>query len=499
MHLLNLAVDSPAPALDLLRQSGDATLAEFLESMGHATTQAPQGRDDLWRVIEDQATLHYGAEVAREAVAELRLDPTVPTSNHFGIDTFADSVQGTLLFGLRRRPDGGPKRTVVVLGCSSVSLDNLTYPMGLLLYDPRDGRVPQRLPLFPNRFRRWTVGSAPPIEEASLVRARDRLRAMPLGEFAKQAAARTLEEDIPAALALPTYGRQATRINTRLWSRMSTGSAMPTLVQLELESVCAALVREDLGDPSSIVWRLMFSGLVREALLTGLDGARACWNLDNLRRRLTDPVGDAQARDGTVFFWGLTGEGRRVPLTLREHAGGMRLAGIDERRRTWEWEFSPQSLAEALGSGQLIPSLITCFAALAFARGVVCIGGHYQAAYLPVMQRGVHEALRLEDKEAADLIARVPTWRYLAGMQMIMRMLPDGAGIPAGPVEIGGCGGLTDADLTRILEITVQEAHLAAFPEFFPHLVPDAEVPDDWMRRLTLENPAACRRLVRLG
>ena len=61
----------------------------------------------MWDAVGDQIASYYGTDLAEEAVAELRADPMLPTSNHFGVDTFADSVQGTLLFALRPRPDGG--------------------------------------------------------------------------------------------------------------------------------------------------------------------------------------------------------------------------------------------------------------------------------------------------------------------------------------------------------------------------------------------------------
>jgi hypothetical protein len=459
-------------------------------------------------VIGRHAASYYGTDVAREAVAELRSDPVIPTSNHFGVDTFADSVQGTLLFALRPRAGGGSRRTVVVLGCGSVSLDNLTYPMGLLLYEPGQAGLaglPQRLPVFSNRFRRWTVGSVRPFDGHMVSRARDRLRKMRLAgqvtPFCERAADQILEEDFAAqsTLSLPTYGHQATRINSSLWRRMFLGGGLSTqLVQLELEVVCADLVTRDLFDPASLIHRLFFTPAVRDALLARLDGARACWRRENLRRRLHEPSDDAQSRDGTIFFWGLTEEGRRIPLTLEQDGSALRLAGTDERRRRWEWDFSPGAVAAALHEGRLIPSLLTCFTALTFARGVVSIGGYYQAEYLPVMQQGVADAVRTQDPEAAGLIAAAPTGICLAGMQFAMRLLPGGMGIPAGPVEICGAGGLTEPDLSRISSITVREAHLAAFPELFHHLVPDARLPSDWIERLTTENATHCPNLLRL-
>jgi len=463
----------------------------------------------VWDAVGDQIAFYYGTDLVEEAVADLRADPMLPTSNHFGVDTFADSVQGTLLFALRPRPGGGRRRVVVVLGCGSVSLDNLTYPMGLLLYDPRNGdprSLPQRLPVFPNRLRRTSVGLAGPFDEQMVNRARVRLHNMRLaGEvtrFCERAAGQVLDEDFaaPATLSLPTYGHQATRINMGLWSRMFSGGAPPArFVQLHLEAVCTALLAKDLHDPASLVHRVFFEPVTRGAVLAGLDGALACWRLEKLERRLRGMIEDTQPRDGTIFFWGLTDYGRRIPLTLVQDGAALRLAGLDERRQRWDWEFSPDGLISALRGGSLVPSLLTCYTALAFARGVVCVGGYYQAGYLPVMQRGVTDAVGTRDPAAAAVVARVPTGISLAGLQFAVRVLPDGAAIPAGPVEIAGVGGLTESDLSRIESVTVREAHLAAFPETFPHMAPDAVLPDDWIARLTAENGAACPSLIQLS
>jgi hypothetical protein len=115
------------------------------------------------------------------------------------------------------------------------------------------------------------------------------------------------------------------------------------------------------------------------------------------------------------------------------------------------------------------------------------------------MQRGVVDALRSHDATAADLVSRVPTQLCLAGMQFALRIVPGGGGIPAGPVEIAGAGGLTTADLHRIGRVTTREAHLAAFPEIFRHLVPAATLPDGWVGRLAVENASDCPTLLRLA
>jgi hypothetical protein len=507
-RLLELAAQSTPLFAEQLRRHGDAPISEVLRELRPAMTEPLQSREDLWRVVGDHAASHYGVHVAQAAVADLRADPLVLTSNHFGVDTCADSVQGTLLFSLRPGPDGRRPRTITALACGSVSLDNLSYPMGLCLYDPRDGdlrHLPQRLPVFANSVRRRMVGTVGPLDEEMVTRASSRLRRMladgEISAFCAAAAGRVLDEDVgaPGTLSLPDYGHQATRINSLLWQRMFAGGRPATqFVQLPLEEVCTDLLITDLYAPANLIYQLLFVAPVRERLLAELDGVRACWRRDRLQGRLNSQA--PEPHGGTVFFWGVNDGGRRIPLTLEGEHRVLRLAGVDDHGVRQEYEFTADGIVPALLDGRLIPSLFTCFTVLAFARGLSCIGGHYQASYLPEMRRGVVTALQTaaEYRPAADLVAQAPAGLCLAVIQGVARIVAGGAAIPAGPIEIGGAGGLTDADLSGLTEMPLREACLAAFPELLGHLVPPERLPEDWERRLALENGDAGRNLIRL-
>lgn len=494
---------------DQLDGHGDAPLADILHSLAAVGVEPLQARDALWTAIEHQATRYYGAHTARAAVGELQADPVVPTSNHFGVDTFADSVQGTLLYSLRPAPNGEPRRTVVVFGFGSVSLNNLTYPMGIRLYDLGRGdiaRLPQRLPILPKRDRDRFTSGADSFDRQMVDRARARLSALhrrgDVTDFGARAAEDILANDFASseALSLPTYGHQGTWINARLWQRMlQRVSFPPQLVQLHIESICAAVLATDLLDRTSLAHQLLFTPALRREVVARLDGVRACWNRARLVERMRRAV-PVQRGGGTLFFWGVSGAKRLVPLLLDETGSSPRLRGVDENQVPFECEFTPDALLRALDEGSLMPSLFTCFTALGFGRALACVGGFYQVTYLPAMQRAIIAALRsmARTRAAASLLARVPTTRYLAGLQPIVRVLADGAVIPAGPIEIAGAGGLDDADLARLRSVSVRDACLMGFTESLPHLLPDAELPRDWIRRLARENSTACDQMLRL-
>jgi hypothetical protein len=477
-ELADLAEECSPPMRKFLAGFGDQPVGALLDHLHGQQARGWQPHDDFVRAVHREASGLYGVVIADAARRELSTAAAVPTANHFGVDTFADSVQGTLLLALNRR------HALVVLGFGSISMNNLTYPIGLRLYDPGSGaleRVPQRLPVLPNRLKRTMVRAAGPFDPAMVARALARLRtaahAGELTPFAVRSAAEVLENEYSDddVLGLPTYAGQAARINATLWRRLFQDDDVPPLVTLQIENICAALFAGDLLDPGSLVNLVLFDPATRVRLLSALDGRRGCW-------KSTAPPG------GTVFFWAVDAQGRRVPLTMTDPARAVpELIGGGAT-----FDFTPEAVLDGVCAGSLLPSLFSCFLTLAFARGIPCIGGYFQAEYLPVMRQGLLEALSAapELSPVAEAITRVPVDLCLAGLQGITRVLDDGSAVPAGPVEIAGAGGLSAEDLAGLRALPVRDACLLAFTEVLPHVVPRDRLPAGWQARIAVENAA---------
>jgi hypothetical protein len=470
-----------------------------LAAAGLVTAERPyQPRRDLCEALVEYATPLLGAAEAEAAAAELDAVPVVLTANHHGVDFFAQSVQGTLIFALARAERG--LGTVPVLAVGTVALNNVTYPRGLLLYGGSrgDGAGPARLPLFPSRLNRTMVSAAGPIQAGMIDRAAGQVRhlrrsgAVPaaLGEAVEA----MLQDDYRAAAVLqqPSYARQAVLLNRRVWQRLFFGEARPRLVYLEMEQLVTRVLEKDVWDPASLACLVLFQPAVRERLVEALDGERGCWERGRLAQRMLDAdraSGDPGGRDGcgTQFFWGVDDRGRRVPLWLDEAREPAVLCGITDARERWDVPCVPSAIAEALRQRRLLPSLFTCFAVTALARGITCLGGYYQAAYLPAMQAALVAALESSGRfEAADLVRQVPAAGYLSGMQAVMTPI-DGLGlVPAGPAEIAAAGGLGFADRRRMLDMTVRDAHAASLFDTVEDVAPDMVGPG-WRETLARE------------
>jgi hypothetical protein len=219
----------------------------------------------------------------------------VLTGNHHGIDTFADSVQATLLFGLWQRNLLRRPITVVVLACSSVTLSNATYPTGIRLYNAGTGPVddvPRRVRLLPASSRSSMISTARPFTPEMAERVSDTVRTLGSAGALSQkhvAAARQFAKEVlsdSTILAMPTYLDQARAVNGVLWKKLfSREAAAPELVFLDLETICTQLVRLDLFKPNSLLAQLFTTRFGQRALLSRLDGTSGCWNLKLLIAR----------------------------------------------------------------------------------------------------------------------------------------------------------------------------------------------------------------------
>lgn len=441
----------------------------------------------------DECVVYTRETLGERSAAALRDDlgrnPSVLTANHHGIDTFAQSTQTNLLFALRNGSDGELAKTVPVLACGSIPLNNLTYPRGLLVYSTGDAAGPGeifRLPIFPDSQKRTLVSRCRPFTTEMLERARARATtALDQKQIASglQPALNALFASLAdLAQGYPDYSRQATLANNRIWQLLFNDRSMHSdLIYIELEKIVARLLRRDLFDPSTICHQLLFDRELRNALVQNLDGQRACWQFEKLAQYCSGADSGSAGSDGgapigTLFFWGVDGKGRSFPLCVHETTGRAPavLRGVDSRGQAWQCPLEPDPVDQALRDGHLLPSVFTSYLAVSIARGVDCIGGYYQASYLPIMKQGVIAALNGVSRDSSHLALLTGTQPdpYLSGMQTI-GISANGETRPAGPIEIIAGGGLNEARFRQIGEMTLGQAHIASLYDTILDTEPD--------------------------
>ena len=278
-----------------------------------------------------------------------------------------------------------------------------------------------------------------------------------------------------------SYGRQATLVNHRIWRRLFRDrSCRSELVYVELETIVCRLLERDLFDKSTICHQLIFDPELRGRLIGKLDGQRGCWQYEKLLKRCTDSAAvdgfnSTDSAQGTMFFWGVDAKGRKIPLYVMEAANGkgVDLRGMDDSGQLWTYPLTPADVARGLRDCRLLPSIFTSYLLVSIARGISCIGGYYQAAYLPIMQKAVIETLRSISGETVKIIdtEKLLPDLYLSGMQTI-GLVTDGQLLPAGPVEIIASGGLNTEQYGQIGEVTVMHSHIASLYDTIMDVAP---------------------------
>jgi hypothetical protein len=510
-HYLDLACRHLPALARVIGSFGGLSLSDYVRALAPGKGPGLQPREDLCEVVRGIVAPLLGKDVAVRCVRDLAAHPVVLTANHHGVDFFAQSVQGSLIFALDRIAGLTPLSTVPVFSFGSVPLNNLTYPRGLLVYQVSPAeleRMPLKLPLFSDRLKRRMVSVTPPLERPLIRRAEARFRNMVQGGQVSPALSgalgEILEEDYGSAsvLTLPGYSPQSVVLNNRIWKRLFSGlTGVPEMVYLEFEEITAGLLAFDLKDPVSLARSVMFDPSLREHALEDLDGVRGCWNREYLLERLaTRPADHTRTKSaescGTLFFWGIDASGRRIPLYLTSGDPDREvLRGTDDHGKPWEWPYSPEAVLEGLSEKRLLPSLFTCFLCLSLARGVLCLGGYFQAEYLPRMQGGVVKALERTGgyRDAARHVEETPTDAYLSGMLSVMTRMEGVGLIPAGPLEIVAAGGLGKEDIQKMGSLTLRNAHLAALFETVPDALPPRLRLPGWKRSLAGD----CARLLR--
>jgi hypothetical protein len=273
------------PVVDkTLELYGELPLSEYLDVVTETPSERYQSHEDLADVVYEYAAPLLGEEVAAMAREELKQSPVVLTANHHGVDYFAQSVQGTLLFSQRKLPNGQKAKTVPVLACGSIAMNNLTYPRGALFYSVKDEQVPLRLPIFPDKVKRQLVARTAPFRMDLVDRAIARVDKLAVeGRIAvtsRDTMQTILKKHYSAdeVLAQSSYSDQAVLLNARLWREMMPQKLDSELVYLELEEIGSRLLQKDLVNEQSLIHILLFDRSVRLELIAQLNGAKGCWS-----------------------------------------------------------------------------------------------------------------------------------------------------------------------------------------------------------------------------
>jgi hypothetical protein len=483
---------------------GALSLGDYFSKIGYRKSKPLQSLDDLLAVVFSYIAPVLGKQVAEALVSEIKNHPVILTANHHGVDYFAQSFQGNLLFFQYRWQSANSSRIVPIFSCGGVPLSNSSYPKGILAYDaiqPDTGELPFKLPVFPNDFGQKEVLATPRFTPKMVKSTLQQLLKHSTSGVLPKRVTETIRDILeseyldPLVLSQPDYSRQAVVLNNRLGKRIFTSKNGPEFVNMEFETIASWLLKRDLMNSESLAFKVFFDDELRRTVMRSLNGKKGCWRLEKLEDLPKQTAGEKTAAHilagyGTAFIWGLDILGRHFPYTIIDSAHEeLKLVGIDSFGVRQQIPFTPNGISAALDAKLIYPNLFTMFMVVSFARAVECVGGYFQSEYLPAMQSGlVHSLLSFKRYEGyAESVASVTTNSYLSGMMFLLARSDAHHAVPAGPLEIIGKGGISQDFIKEAMSITVAMAHQIGIFNMYPDICPRLDRPAQWQRKLAME------------
>jgi hypothetical protein len=505
--LLNdLEHNLPAVA-KILSKYGDRSVHNYVKTFPQNTATPIQSSDDLIQFACDYTRTLLGSETANALEKRLQQNPCILTANHHGVDYLSIFIQSNLIYGFDEliaalNSNSTEKHVIPIFACGGVSLDNPTYARGIILSRRKGSpdslrKSPVKINIFSEKKRHSLVSSVSSFDSQMIKNSVQRVKKLGqqkvISDIETDTICNVLEEEYlsPKVLEQTSYSDQAVLLNQRLWKRMFTEDIRektPELVFLEIEKIAAKLLEKDLVNPESFMHRIFFDETLRSEIFKNLNQEEGCWDLEKLET-LSSPQIDKDERkklrnkSGTIFFWGVDSKEKRVQLNLVREQDQLYLKGYSHVGEEILIAFQEVSLIDALQSGKIIPSLFTFFTIIAFARGMRCFGGFWQADYLPIMKKGIIKSLKTipDYRQWAEKIESVPTRNYITGKTFIIAHYPNEQPQPAGVIEILTKGGLTLEDLKKLQELSVKEANLFGILDIYNNFLSSQDRDPHWI------------------
>jgi hypothetical protein len=443
---------------------------------GHDQVQAAVS-PALLRVVEAMAESTLGRDLATSLTRRLQSCPSVLSANYHGVECFPEMVQALHFFAL---PDllspPAPSVTVLpVVSCGSVSLQSPTYPRGLMLSRRKAGGH-VRLPFFPSSCQDLMACRAPALNPESIRAMRRQWSRSDHGllNWEQDAVNEIMDTHVarPEIMELRNFSQQVAPINASLCRCRYPDAPRVRVIYLEMETLAASLISDDLDNGESVMHRILFDPAVRTRILERLAGVRGCWKTLAVNGPALGRTGNA----GTVFFWLADERGRRCPVRLVAE-------GNDHPRLVYQGTsiaLRPTDIQRALGAGQLIPSLFSAYVSLTLDHGLRCFGGIFLADYLPAMINGVRSA-------CDEAQSPVPAWQGynpLAALPISVQVMTEDGQFPAGGVELMASGGLGQDRLRAVAGLTLADVLPASLASWYEEYVPAQARPTGWETEL---------------
>lgn len=392
-HELRDAVFAEKPMLrHVIERQGNLSLFDYFAKSIVSPVVVPKDRQtELLGVLREIIARLVDPLVADTAIEQLRQHYYVSTADHHGPLGHPFFVNSHLAQSIANQAHG--LSCIVVLSCGGISLNNSSFPRGLLLHTRT--LTEERLPLWSLKDRHHPVYGLPAYTRDHIHELREKIIRLPLPIRDRHCLLSLTDEvyGAPPVFSYQWFAEQSTYTNYHLWKRIP-GQEDMHLLHLEQEDIVAELLcRYHLADET----------LVHTLILTkdGLDAFEQYFN------GIRGAFSTTESR-GTFLFWGIH-DGQRVALYRR----GERLVSRDA---TIDLPIEPESVSQALRTKTIMPSMALTFIVLSFYYGLRSGGGFSQINYLTEMKTAYDKVLNHMGGNQAEKegLARIDT-TYFCG------------------------------------------------------------------------------------
>lgn len=335
-------VFSKRPKLkELYEREKETRLVSYLSSV---SIDARKVSDIFLNIFKDEVQKIFGDIGLNEKIDEyFKKTNYVSTVDHHGILSHSSFIQAHLAQSLVAKNNN--LKIIPVLSSGSVSLDNHTFPRGLIFYG-KNGEV--RIPIITSRHRQESSLGAPPPVKEQILHALSRIKKelpLPLYEI--------LERVLQTGLDKKNFSEYASMVNRGLFSNIPKfGSA--DLIMIPHERISARMIIES-ADIQNIFFANEF--------------------IPTYEREYKNIIG-AHTDDGihgTFLFWRII-SGKREKLRFVEN-------NIQNGDGSFSVAYSKDNIIQLLKSGELIPCMALSYTILG-STGLTLGGGFNQVDYL---------------------------------------------------------------------------------------------------------------------
>lgn len=413
---------------EIMKRKGEKSLYDYTKDFFdiNKSPLLDARKDELIGVAQEILEERLGAKIAQEVAEQLRRLPLVSTSDHHGPVVSPFFVNSNILMGLHHE-DVPDLKYLVAFSFATVSLNNVSYPRGLLFYGSDDNNSESliRLSIMTDKEKMGVVYRMRAYGVEDLNRAKqvlnDRIKAkmVSLEKGKKVHAILDRYFGSEAVLASRDFCEQATRINYDLWPALfhPQKKKVPDLIYLDIETLVTRLLLEvHIPKKDSLIHRFLFDPqcqILALKLFNNIPGAFS-----------------AEKDWGTYMFWALDEKNHRSRLMLKDG----KLASANEQ---WVFECTPEGLADALKEGKIFPSMVLCYLIVSFYYGFKCLGGFSQVSDLTQTKEAWMSFLKeIGLNEEAEAVVPVQTKELNDGLTVAYMRTTKGDFIPANAVDL---------------------------------------------------------------